>query len=211
MKELQDKFDAGEIIEFAKTTIVFTSKSKWRKKLLDEAGIKYVVITSDFDDTDINYQHAHTGVSKKEEKNYAREMAIAKMQPFVGKIKNGIVITADTTLFCQGRILEKPLTKERCKEQHSYISGKKTYIYTSIAAYYNGKILTDVLVVKCKIHKLSPEIIEEISNEEETLNCAGFRTGGAIRNHMTFKEKHHPTIIGICPKALNKLVKKITR
>ena len=208
-KALQEQFNKGEILTFEKPTIILASQSKYRKKMMEDAGVNFIILASDFDDSDINYDYDHTNVSRKQEAIYSKEMAIAKLQPFIGKIVNGVVVTSDTTVWCQGRILEKPITPEKCKEQHEFESGKTTYIYTSIAVHYNGKTESEVLICKVKIKKLPSEVIEKICQEEGSLNCAGFHSAGAIKPYVKFAKGAGNIVAGFHVPTMNKLLKRV--
>jgi septum formation protein len=177
--------------------------------LLDEHGIKHVQIISTVDDTELNMQYAHEGISKKQEIDYAKKMVLSKLQPFIGKIKNGAVIAADTSVFCKGRILEKPLTKERCKEQHEFLSGKTNINYTAYAVYYNGNTLCCIMPTKVKIKKLPQEVIDAICNEPEVLDCAGYRNQGQIKPYLRFKESHQANLTGLHVSFVLKMLEKI--
>ena len=206
---LQAKFNSGENIEFEKPTIVLASASPRRSQLLSNAGVRHIQIVSSVDDTELNSQHAHEGVSQEQEIEYAKQMALAKLQPFIGRVKNGAVITADTTVFCNGRILEKPITKERCKEQHEFLSGKTNINYTAYAIYFNGQVLCEVMATPVKIQKLSPETIEAICNEPEILDCAGYRNQGQIGAFLKFKESHRANLTGLHIPFILRMLKKI--
>jgi septum formation protein len=200
----------GETIEFEKPTIVLASASPRRARYLTSAGIKFIQMVSTVDDTEINYDFPHDNITGKMEKEYAKEMALAKLQPFIGNIKNGAVVTADTSVLCAGRILEKPITKEKCREQHEFLSGKKNSCYTAVAVYYNGKVACKVKVSKVKFKPIPPEVIERICNEPEVLDCAGYRLAGEIRNYTKFKGKAHKNNVkGLDPKVVLRLLKKL--
>lgn len=209
MNDLQKCFNDGEIIEFDKPTVVLASASPRRSRLLTDAGISHVQIVSTVDDTELNMQHPHEGINKKQQIEYAKKMVMAKLQPFFGKIKNGAVITADTSVFCNGRILEKPITKERCKEQHEFLSGKTNINYTTYAVYYNGKVLCKVMATKVKLKKLSAELIESICNEPEVLDCAGYRNQGQIKPFLRFKESHRANLTGLHVPFVVRMLKKV--
>ena len=196
-------------VEFEKPTIVLASKSPRRAQLLTDAGIRFVQMASEVDDNDLNYDHKHDGVSKKQEIEYAKAMAMAKLEPFVGKVKNGAVITADTSVFCKGRILEKPITRERCRTQHEFLSGKTNINYTSYAVYFNGRVLCRVMPTKVKVKKLSPEIIEAICNEPYALDAAGYYSRGKIGEHLIFNRKQWDNLTGFHIPFVTKMLLKI--
>jgi len=183
------KFREGERLEFERPTIILASGSPRRARALKNINIEFKQITSSFDDSTVNFSYAHEGINKRQQKKYALEMALEKLRPFIGNVKNGAVITSDTTVFCRGRILEKPGTKEKCREQHEFISGQKAIVYNSVAVYYNGKILSKVPTLKEKILPLSSELIDEICEEPEVLDCAGYMQQGKIGPYIVSKNK----------------------
>lgn len=178
------------LIEFKRPTIVLASNSPRRERVLREHNIRFVKFPSPFDDSTVNDDFSHENVTKRQEEQYAKSMTLAKLQPFIDNSRNAAVITADTTVLCMGRILEKPITRDKCREQHQFISGKKTVVYTAIAVYYDGKVKCDLLKAKVRIKPLPPEVIEEICNEDETLDCAGFRRAGALRPYAVFSKRN---------------------
>jgi len=208
VNNLNDRLSRGEIIEFAKPTIILASASPRRAKKLTEHGIEFIQIKSPVDDSEINEQFPHEGINKRQQLKYVKKMALAKLQPFIGKVKNGAVITCDTTALCDGRILEKPVTKEKCREQHEFISGKTAYTYNAMAVYWepSGKTRCAVEIIKVKFKPLPAEVIEIICNEPETLDCAGYRRAGALGAYVV---NNAPLSNGICMPLVLKMLKKL--
>ena len=209
-QELQQRFDNGETIEFDTPTIVLGSASATRTKILTDAGIEFVKIISSVDDNDINYQHPHENVSKRALVQYIKKMALAKLDPFIGRIKNGAVITADTIAFYKGKILEKPLTREKCREQHELLSGKTNYAYTAVAVHYNGKTLCKVMISKVCIRPLPECVLNKICDEPATLHAAGYRIAGVIAPYVKIKNNaHRHNVMGLDPGMVRKMLASI--
>lgn len=198
-----------EKIKFEKPTVVLGSGSPHRAKILTENGIEFVKKLIPIDEDSLNQNIRHSGVGKRFTKSYVKMLAEEKQKPFVTVIENGAVITADTVIWCDGFILEKPITKEKCKVQHEFISGKKTYAITAHSVYYNGRSASKVKSSLVGIQKLPPAVVEEISCEEVTLQCAGFCTGGAIRNYVWWHKGHANNIRGLDVGVVKKLLKKV--
>ena len=206
IEKLQEKFLKGESIEFDTPTIVLGSKSPRRARAFEEHGINFVKLLSDFDDGAINDEYAHENISKRQEKEYAKAMSKRKLEPFIGKVKNGAVIVADTTVLCCGRVLEKPVTAEKCREQHEFISGKTAHVYTAISIYFNGKVAHAIHIIKRKFKIIPSEVIEEICKEPETLDCAGFWPKSAVKPYINITKKMSDDYI---PPLVAKTVKKL--
>jgi len=210
MSEFQQRFDAGEVIRFDKPMVVLASASPRRAAILVEAGIPFVKILSDFDDSTVNDDYPHEGVSRRDEVKYARAMALAKLRPFVGRVVNGAVVACDTTILCRGHVLEKPLTREKCRENHEIVSGTVHFAYTAYAVYFGGKTVCRVMRSRVKVDRLPSDVIETICDEPETLRCAGYRTAGVIGPFVHFKDIHHRrNVEGLCPRFLGKLLRRV--
>jgi predicted house-cleaning NTP pyrophosphatase (Maf/HAM1 superfamily) len=97
---------------------------------------------------------------------------------------------------------------EKCREQHKFISGKRVYAITAIAVHYNGKTLARVMCTPNKIAPLPDDIIEQICNEPYTLQCAGFRSTGAIAPYCKTREKHKQNLIGLDVRMLKRMLRK---
>jgi len=210
VKALQERFNRGEVLEFTPPTVILASASPRRVRYMREAGISFIQIISPVNDSDINFDHPHDKVRSFTARRYTRLMALAKISPFMGKIKNGAVVTADTTVFCKGKILEKPMTKEKCREQHEFLSGKTNTVYTAMAVYFNGQVLVRHMKSKVKIDKLPDEIIEQACNEPETLDAAGYRAAGCIGPYVHLKnDAHHKSVQGLNAQIIIKMLEKL--
>jgi MAF protein len=202
----------SKAIQFNTPTIVLASNSPRRERILRAAGIQFVKLQSGIDDSTFNFEFNHDDVSAKQVKQYVKQMALTKLKPFTGRVKNTAVITADTVVWCDNKILEKPMTVEKCTEQHEFISGKTNYVYTAVAVYNSNtdKTLCKVLISKVKIAKLSSQVIKQICAEPETLDASGYRSTGAIRPYIKIKNSEHAlNVEGISPKLVKKLLKQL--
>jgi len=189
--------------------IILASASPRRAELLKKAGIKFKQVPSTIDEEAIHKKFRHENVSKGYVKKFVREVALAKLAPFTRNDLNKPVVTADTVVYFEGRIIGKPHTKEKCREQHLMFSGKTNYVFTAVAVHYNGKT---ICVVKCrptKVAKLQDEVIETICNEPYTLDCAGYRSSGAIGPYLKIKKQHEEDVAGLSVSLLLKMLRRV--
>jgi len=207
----QEKFDAGEVLEFSpnNTAIILGSASPRRSRLLESHGIEHFVVVSSVDDTILNDEFSHDNISSSSAAEYTARMAFEKLVPFIGKVKNAAVICADTTIWCDRRILEKPISCERCIEQHKFISGKTNINFTAYAMYYNGKILEKIFPTEVKVAPLSNDIIEKILQDEEILDCAGYKNQGSINSFLTFNKYETDNLTGLCVQTVKNMLQEI--
>jgi septum formation protein len=104
--------------------LILASRSKARRKLLSDAGLKFTVRTS-----------------KVREKRFIRtncadlviENALAKALDVAGRTKTGIVIAADTVVLVGKKIIGKPKSIKEASRTLRLLSRKPQWVYTGIA------------------------------------------------------------------------------
>jgi septum formation protein len=130
--------------------IILASRSPRRQQLLAELGLKFEVISRDFDET---YPEDLVG------EEIARYIAIKKASSFIAEIAdNEIVITADTIVWCNNRVLGKPKDAEEAIVILREISGNTHEVITAVSLVSNVK-----QVAFC----VSTRVTFEILTEEE--------------------------------------------
>lgn len=102
--------------------IILASKSPRRQQILKEMGFEFDVLNLDVDE---NFE----GVKAESVAAYlSKKKSLAYHQ--LGK--NEILITADTTVFCEGEILNKPANNKEAKEMLEKLSGKSHWVITGV-------------------------------------------------------------------------------
>ena len=102
--------------------IILASSSPRRQDILKQLGIPFKIIKSDFaEDLDKNIY--------KNPKDYTTETAKLKAYDVLEKVKNqnetvDIIISADTVVSFESKIIEKPDSKEHAVEILQMLSGK---------------------------------------------------------------------------------------
>ena len=117
-----------------KYRIVLASRSLRRQQLLRDLGIEFEIVVKDFDES--------FPVELKGEE-IARYVAESKAGAFAGKIKeNELVITADTIVWCNGKIIGKPDDAGEAASMLREISGMTHEVITGVAIMtYNKKVI----------------------------------------------------------------------
>lgn len=146
--------------------LILASSSPARKELLEQAGIAFKVIPSTFEE-DMGQSLA------------PRELAIAlsqgKAREVATRVKDAVVLGADSFAVFEGQLLGKPHTVERAKEMLTMLAGNcHTFItgFTIIDS-GSGKELSDAVETKVYMKKLSLEEIERYIAKEDVLEKAG--------------------------------------
>lgn len=104
-------------------TLVLASASERRKRLLEEAGYRFIVDISDFDETSV--------AAGPDAGEYAAALALGKAMSVAARRPTDIVLGADTICECQGEIIGKPrdkrdaerITRKLFSQPHRTITG----------------------------------------------------------------------------------------
>jgi septum formation protein len=131
--------------------IILASRSPRRQQLLRELGLKFDVVIKEYQET---YPE---GLSGEEIATY---VAHEKAKSFKSQISyNEIVIAADTIVWCNNKVLGKPIDFEDAKRILIEISGNTHEVITGVSLFSLSKEITFSDSTKVTFETLSEEEI----------------------------------------------------
>jgi septum formation protein len=140
------------IDDINKYRIILASKSPRRRELLKELGIKFVQAAND---------RPEDFPSHLKGKDIALYLAGEKANDFRDKVKDGeIVITADTIVWCNGHVLDKPAGKEDAYKILGEISGNTHEVITAVCLLSRNRQRTFYSSTKVTFTRLTDDEIE---------------------------------------------------
>lgn len=159
--------------------IILASKSPRRRRLLENAGIKFSIIPS-------CVQESNFLLLKP--KHYVRTLAEAKAMDIAGKNPESWIIGADSIVLINDTILEKPESIPDARQMIQQLSGHTHVVLTgySIISKTSTYIFTDVVKTEVIFKKLTDEEIEWYIHTKEPYDKAG---GYAIQGLGSFMVK----------------------
>ncbi len=146
--------------------IILASKSPRRKKLLKQIGLQFKSKSFDVDETFLPTESPVKLVKK---------LARTKLLAATEKIKDSIIITADTIVVFDKKVLGKPKDKKDAARMLKKLSGNKHYVYTGFAI-YNGitkKLIVDYEKTCVKFRTLSNDEIDDYIATGSPMDKAG--------------------------------------
>jgi septum formation protein len=145
--------------------IVLASKSPRRKQLLESIDIPYEVRTLDVPE------------------DFPPALQAGEIPLFLSKLKasafketmaeNEIVITADTVVWINGHVLNKPEDKDEAFAMISELSGAKHIVYTAVTIMSSSKVTSFVDETEVEFRKLEPFEIEYYLEKYQPYDKAG--------------------------------------
>jgi len=146
--------------------IYLASKSPRRRKLLKQLGIKFQSFSIELNEEILDGEHPALTVKR---------LALHKMQAASAKLKSGIVITADTIVVLNKKIIGKPRNREDAFKILSMLSGKTHNVYTGfvIINLDKNKKIVDYEKTKVTFRKLTPKEIRDYIKTGSPMDKAG--------------------------------------
>jgi septum formation protein len=117
-------------------TLYLASSSSRRRNLLEQLGIPFCVLEQDVDET------VELGTPPQMQ---AQELARRKALAAAENIAGGLVVGADTIVYCGGQILSKPATQAEAERMLFLLRGRQHEVYTGVAVVEkpSGSMLVD--------------------------------------------------------------------
>ena len=178
--------------------IILASKSKVRKKILDQNNILNRAEPSNVDEdvvknSLINEKASPTIISKN----------LAELKANKVSLKNPetIVLGADSVIDLDGQIISKPINREEALNILKRLNGKKHYLISSVCISKNGKMIWNhsekaSLIMKNFSEKELKEYLAKIS-DEALYAYNVYQIEGEGRNLFSSIEGDENTIMGL--------------
>ena len=145
---------------------ILASKSDRRKTLLRQLGIRFSVIESNAVEVELNY-----GSPVK----LVRHNSKIKAEAVAEKVKDKIIIAADTVVYLDGFVFHKPKDEREAVKYLRTLSGRVHTVYTGICIINarNGEVLSDYEKTKVYFRDLSDKEIRYYVKNYKPLDKAG--------------------------------------
>lgn len=151
---------------------ILASQSPRRKELLERIGLEFDILVSDADEDNID--------KSLSPELYVQELAILKANAAALSLRNrkeksGIVISADTVVTSEGKILGKPRNEDEAKEMLSMLSGRVHEVYTGVCVMRisDGFLASNAEKTLVYFKELSEDMIDNYIKTGECMDKAG--------------------------------------
>ncbi len=146
--------------------LILASASPRRAQLLRQAGIPFRRVVSNV---------GEENSSASDPSQHVLELSQRKARDVARKVKQGIVLGADTVVVIDGQILGKPKDSQEAKKMLSQLSGKTHRVFTGLTLVdaQTEHSLSQVVSTKVTMRQLSQAEIEQYVASGEPLDRAG--------------------------------------
>jgi septum formation protein len=146
--------------------IILASASPRRAELLKRLGVSFKAVSS------LVEELPEEGV---EPRQLALRRAGGKARAVAGLYPQDLVLAADTVVWCDGRILDKPKSTPEAREMLQFLSGRQHLVFTGVALHLEAAGLRqeDVVATRVRFRSLSRGEIDGYLATGEPLGKAG--------------------------------------
>ncbi|UCD79377.1 MAG: septum formation inhibitor Maf, partial [Desulfobacterales bacterium] len=145
---------------------ILASKSPRRRDLLEQAGLEFSVVASEFDENSVIPSSPET---------YVKYLAESKAQDISRKYPDSWVIGADTIVFINDNILGKPTSSDEARRMLKILNDTTHQVVTGYCICHQNKPCSFSETVKTDVRfkKLTQKEIEWYINSGEPFDKAG--------------------------------------
>ena len=190
--------------------IILASKSKVRKKILEENGISCEVKPAGVDESLVKESLISEGASPE---IISKNLAELKANKISQSLNEKIVLGADSVINFNGSIISKPSNREEALQILKKLNGKKHYLISSVCISKSGSMIwnyTDKATLTMK--KMTNEELKNYLDKikDEALYAYNvYQIEGAGRSLFSKIEGNEDTIMGLPIKQIKEYLNTI--
>lgn len=184
--------------------IILASKSKARRKLLKQIGLRFCVAESNAKESVI--------LRKGTGKELVIDNALKKARDVARRFDSGIVIGADTVVLAGKEIIGKPKTMGDAVRSLKILSKNPQWVYTGLAVIdiESGKVFTDYEKTKVYMYPLTDSQIRRYFHKISPFDKAGsFDVQGLGSIFIDRVEGCFYNVVGLPLAKLGRMLKKV--
>ncbi len=130
-------------------TIILGSTSPRRREILDYFSLSFEVIPSHFDESKVAYDN--------DPESYVKALAVCKAQVLEKQYADAIILTADTAVCIDNKILGKPNNEAEMRDMLTNLSGRWHSVWTAVSASYKDAQFCMAEETKVLCNSLKPD------------------------------------------------------
>lgn len=155
--------------------LILGSKSPRRKEILSFFSLPFEQHSPPFDEDLVSFEGDPIA--------YAQELSRKKAVSLASLFPDALILSADTCVYKEGNIMEKPASDAEAFEMLSILNGSWHTVYTAVTALQGEKEETDCAETHVQFHQVSPEDLRHYHQAFKGTDKAGgygIQEGGSV-------------------------------
>ena len=145
--------------------IILGSQSPRRREILSFFSLPFVQVPSSFDEESV--------VFEGDPARHAMVLSQKKAEVLSMQFPDDVIVTADTVVFCDGKLYNKPQDEQEATEFLLELGGRWHQVFTGVTVRKGEEVHTDFGETKLLFHKLSSQQIQKFHAHCYFLDKAG--------------------------------------
>ena len=196
-KSIIEAIKNNEVVEFESKTLVLASNSVSRAKIMDRVGLKFLSIPSFLDEEVLKESFGKVD-SMDKAKDYVLMLSREKAKWVSSRVKNAVVIGADTIAFYKDEILEKPKDETDARRIFSFLSDTVHYCVTGVCIIDVDNVDNFFVVSEVRMQEIPKEIQDELVKDELTYTYAGgYCVDGNLGDRIIVSKEDFNNVMGL--------------
>ena len=181
--------------------VILGSTSPRRKEILGYFDLPFTQVKPDFDEEAIPFDGNPL--------EFVKILSQGKAQSLKKKYPHDIIITADTIVYCNGKIYGKAQNEEESFKALSELAGTWNSVFTGVTVIKSDKILYGVEETKVLLNKLTPQQIKSYQSKIHLADKAGYAAQGAAGVIVERIEGSNDNVLGLPVNTLHRLLLQV--
>lgn len=150
--------------------LILASKSPRRREILASLGLSFEVVTADTDEScDLTAPTLYVKEIAARKGKAVRDALLAEGRD----LSDTVIISADTVVACDGKILGKPHSREDAKEMLTLLSGKAHTVISGVALLGDEKVAVCAEVTEVVFTEIDEKELSLYLDSDEPYDKAG--------------------------------------
>lgn len=186
--------------------IILASGSPRRREILENVGLEFDILISDADESSVSAENIPVSM-------YVQELSLLKATAAAkaARVKDSLIISADTVVALEGKILGKPKDREDAFLMLKSLSGKCHSVFTGICVMRTDNAYAVCAAEETKVYfkELSDGEITRYVNSNEPMDKAGAYGIQGLGSLLVEKiEGDYFNVVGLPVSRLAEILKK---
>ena len=182
--------------------IILGSQSPRRREIMDFFSLPFIQVSSDFDEERVPFQG--------DPATHAMHLSQKKAETLALRFPQEIILTADSVVFCKGKLYNKPRDEHEAEEFLTIFAGNWQSIHTGVTVRRGSEIHTSCEETRLLFHPLTSDQIKKFHAHCYFLDKAGGyaieKSGSLIVSRI---EGCYYNVLGLPINTVQKLLLKV--
>ena len=186
-----------EVVAFEDKTLILASNSVSRAKIMNRAGLRFISIPSFLDEEGLKKIFGKVD-SMDKAKEYVLMLSYEKAMWLSSRVKNAVIIGADTIAFYKDEILEKPKDEADARRIFSFLSETVHYCITGVCIVDVDSVDNFFVVSEVKMQEIPKEVQDKLVKDKLTYTYAGgYCVDGNLGDRIIVKKADFNNVMGL--------------